>query len=184
MNRPLKHRIRMSPRTTCGWQTLTVHRWTVGGGIILDGGNILMVLNHRKGGRTDWSTPGGVIDEGETVVDGLTREVVEETGLSVESWIGPVYTVVAEAIDMNWTLRVEVHLADGYSGQLHIDDPDGIVQAADWVPKGKLEELLNGQQLWLREPLLGYMNNDLPESGEFRYRILGRDIGSLYVERV
>ena len=65
----------MSQRTTCGWQTLIVRRWTVGGGIILNEEAILMVLNHRKGGRTDWSTPGGVIDEGETVLEGLTREV-------------------------------------------------------------------------------------------------------------
>ena len=42
---------------------------------------------------------------------------------------------------MNWTLRVEVHLAVEYSGRIHIDDPDGIVQAADWVPKEKLDEL-------------------------------------------
>ena len=161
-----------------------MRRWTVGGGIILNEEAILMVLNHRKGGRTDWSTPGGVIDEGETVLEGLTREVTEETGLSVPSWLGPVYTVVAEAIDMNWTLRVEVHLAVEYSGQIHIDDPDGIVQAADWVRKEDLEDLLAGQQLWLREPLLGYANDDLPEGGEFRYRIDGKDINALSVERV
>ena len=174
----------MSQRITCGWQTLVVRRWTVGGGIILNEEAILMVLNHRKGGRTDWSTPGGVIDEGETVLEGLTREVTEETGLSVPSWLGPVYTVVAEATDMNWTLRVEVHLAVEYSGQIHIDDPDGIVQAADWVRKEDLEDLLAGQQLWLREPLLGYVNDDLPEGGEFRYRIDGKDINALSVERV
>lgn len=161
-----------------------VRRWTVGGGIILDEGSVLMVLNHRKGGRTDWSTPGGVIDEGETVLEGLTREVVEETGLAVTAWVGPVYTVLAEATDMNWTLRVEVHLAVEYSGRIHIDDPDGIVQAADWVPKEQLDELLVGQQLWLREPLLGYVNDDLPEGGEFRYRIAGKDINALRVERV
>ena len=85
---------------------------------------------------------------------------------------------------MNWTLRVEVHLAVEYSGRIHIDDPDGIVQAADWVPKEKLDELLVGQQLWLREPLLGYVNGDLPEDGEFRYRIAGKDINALRVERV
>ncbi len=166
-----------------GWQTLDVRRWTVGGGVILDAGRVLMVHNHRKGGRTDWSTPGGVIDEGETVLQGLTREVAEETGLSIKDWIGPVYTVAAIAPDMDWTLRVEVHLATSYHGQLHIDDPDGIVQAADWIPKEDLADLLDGQQLWLREPLLGDLNDEVPKDGEFRYRILGTNISDLHVER-
>ena len=167
-----------------GWQTLAMRSWTVGGGVIFDSGRILMVHNHRRGGRTDWSTPGGVIDEGETVLEGLTREVQEETGLAVQDWSGPVYTVSAEAIDMNWTLGVEVHLAESYSGELHIDDPDGIVRAAEWVQREDIAELLDGQQLWLREPLMGYLNDDGPKSGEYNYRIYGSSHSELRVERI
>ena len=83
----------MSLTNRCGWQTLVMRRWTVGGGVIFDSDRILMVHNHRRGGRTDWSTPGGVIDEGETVLEGLTREVEEEPGLAVQGWSGPVSTV-------------------------------------------------------------------------------------------
>ena len=64
-----------------------VRNWAVGGGIICKEDQVLMVQNQRRGGRTDWSTPGGVIDEGETVLEGLTREVKEETDIDIEGTI-------------------------------------------------------------------------------------------------
>ncbi|MEC8829108.1 MAG: NUDIX hydrolase [Actinomycetota bacterium] len=174
----------MSRLGTYRWQTAKVRDWVVGGGIIRQRGRVLMVHNQRRGGRTDWSTPGGVIDKGETVLEGLTREVKEETGLVVEDWSGPVYTVSVVAHDMNWTLRVEVHLASGYIGDLDVDDPDGIVTAAEWVPKAQLTSLLAGQQPWMGEPLLEYLTGEVQEGYEYRYRIDGADLDDLRVQRL
>ena len=73
--------------------------WVVGGALILSDEGVLLVQNRRRNGSHDWTPPGGVIDEGETLLEGLTREVQEETGLRVTEWAGPVYEVRCEAPD-------------------------------------------------------------------------------------
>ena len=46
-------------------------------GIILDGENILLIHTKRY---DDYSFPGGGVDKGETLEDGVKREINEETG--------------------------------------------------------------------------------------------------------
>jgi len=46
-------------------------------GIVLDGDNILLLYTERY---HDYSLPGGGVDEGESLTDGLKRELKEETG--------------------------------------------------------------------------------------------------------
>ncbi|MBO6937270.1 MAG: NUDIX hydrolase [Deltaproteobacteria bacterium] len=47
----------------------------------VDGGIVLIERNNEPKG---WALPGGFIDYGELVEDGARREVMEETGLTVE----------------------------------------------------------------------------------------------------
>lgn len=144
-----------------------------------------MVNNRRHSGLTDWTTPGGVIDPGETMLEGLTREVEEETGLAVARWDGPVYTVEAHAVDMDWTLRVETHISVEHSGEVAIDDPDGIVFDARWVAPDELDRLLGGQHRWFVEPLLTFLSQQRwSEPPHFRYEVRGTDHRSLEVIRI
>lgn len=158
--------------------------WLVGGAVIESAGALLLVCNRRRDGRFDWSPPGGVIDEGEEMIEGLTREVVEETGLMVAEWRGPVYEIVAEAPDMGWRLRVEAHQALAVSGVMAVDDPDGIVIDAKHVERPEAEQLLGAGAQWVREPLLEFLDERWNGSRTFRYRIGGADLRSLVVERL
>ena len=148
------------------------------------GDGVLLVENQRRNGTSDWTPPGGVIDPGEDLLVGLTREVREETGLEVLRWAGPLYGISAEAPDLGWRLRVEVHLAAEVAGDLSIgDDPDGIVVAADWVGASSCADRLCTSHQWVREPLLEWMIERFEAMREFRYEVLGTGVSDVRVTR-
>jgi 8-oxo-dGTP diphosphatase len=47
-------------------------------------GRVLLVRRARAPGRDLFSLPGGVVEAGETLAEAVAREVLEETGLTVE----------------------------------------------------------------------------------------------------
>jgi 8-oxo-dGTP diphosphatase len=159
-------------------------RWLVGGGLVVADQGVLLVQNRRRDGRLDWSPPGGVIDAGESLVEGLTREVEEETGLRVHGWAGPAYRIRAHAPDMGWHLEVEAHLAEGFDGELRVDDPDGIVVAARFVGADECVELLGHSPRWVREPLCAWLA-DRVAGARHAYRVEGGPgVGPLSVTRL
>lgn len=56
------------------------HSVSVAGVVVDDAGRVLMT-QRRDNGR--WEAPGGVLEPGECILDGLRREVREETGLEI-----------------------------------------------------------------------------------------------------
>ena len=161
--------------------------WLVAGAVIEADDGLLLVQNRRRSGGTDWSTPGGVIDAGETVLEGLSREVTEETGLVVSGWAGPLYGVEVTAPGLGWNLRVEVHAATGFSGQLAIADPDGIVVDARFVSGGEHAHLLGQTHPWVGEPLCDWFElrwEHGPGRTVYRYQIAGDDLAKATVVRL
>lgn len=158
-----------------------MRRWLVAGAVIEGPDGVLLVQNRRRDGRVDWSPPGGVVDEGETVLEGLTREVAEETGLVVAAWEGPIYEIEAEAPDLGWHLRVEVHRAVAIAGVLEVADPDGIVVDACYVAAGECAGHLRASPMWVRDPLGAWLGERWEGSRSFRYRVDGTDPASLRV---
>ena len=155
--------------------------WLVAGAVIEGPQGVLLVANRRRNGAIDWSTPGGVIDPGESVLAGLGREVTEETGLVVTQWGGLLYEIEAEAPDLGWNLRVEVHLAAAVEGELRVEDPDGIVCEADYVDPADCPDRLQQAHPWVREPLAAWIGERWPSTRRFRYRVEGSDLRSLTV---
>jgi len=163
-----------------------LREWLVAGALVETEGRLLMVRNRRRGGWSDWSTPGGVIDEGDaSLLEGLAREVEEETGLRVRRWEGPVYEVQAIALDLGWSMRCEVHRALEFEGELNVADPDGIVVDAVFVPHVDCGALLGECARWVAEPLGEWLAERWgpADSRGYRYEVRGTARTDLQVRR-
>ena len=54
------------------------------GAVVIDGDQVLLIRRGQQPMKGQWSLPGGALEVGETLLDGVRREVREETGLEVE----------------------------------------------------------------------------------------------------
>ncbi|MFO7694725.1 MAG: NUDIX domain-containing protein [Vicinamibacterales bacterium] len=61
------------------------------GGVVFVDGRVLLVKRRFEPLAGRWSLPGGALEVGETLAEGLAREMQEETGLDVD--VGPVVEV-------------------------------------------------------------------------------------------
>jgi ADP-ribose pyrophosphatase YjhB (NUDIX family) len=53
------------------------------GGVVIDNGCALLIRRASEPLRGEWSIPGGMLELGETLEQGVARELLEETGLQV-----------------------------------------------------------------------------------------------------
>jgi ADP-ribose pyrophosphatase YjhB (NUDIX family) len=109
------------------------HSVSVSGVVIDDHGRALLI-RRRDNGR--WEPPGGVLELGETIHDGLRREVREETGLDIEAIaLSGVYKNMTRAI-VNLVFRCKIT-----GGALAAnDEASGFRWAADSEVPGLMDE--------------------------------------------
>src|SRR5215472_5283488 len=53
------------------------------GGVIIDGGRTVLIRRGTEPLLGQWSIPGGTLEIGETLEEGVARELLEETGIKV-----------------------------------------------------------------------------------------------------
>ena len=49
-------------------------------GVVYKDGKVLLIRSERRG----WEIPGGIVEQGEAILDGLRREILEESGITAE----------------------------------------------------------------------------------------------------
>jgi ADP-ribose pyrophosphatase YjhB (NUDIX family) len=124
--------------------------------------NKLLMVRHRKKDKKYWLLPGGRIEYGETLVEALKREILEETGFEVE--VGN-FMFISEAIPEDVHRHIlniffEAHIV---KGTLKIGNDD-ILDAVEFIDIDKLDDLViypiikEELKLYIRErKSLGYI---------------------------
>jgi 8-oxo-dGTP diphosphatase len=131
------------------------------GAVVVHQGRILLIRRAQEPRKGHWSLPGGLLELGETLLDGVAREVNEETGLTVEplqliELIDRIYLedhriryhyviadylcrvtggslqAASDADDVRWADRHEWFPLQGASGKLQLDDVTCRVMEAAW----------------------------------------------------
>jgi 8-oxo-dGTP diphosphatase len=75
------------------------------GGVVIDRHRVLLIRRGSEPLKGEWSIPGGLLELGEELAEGVRRELKEETGLEVE----PVETILAFDRIMREGSRVKYH---------------------------------------------------------------------------
>ena len=80
------------------------------GAVILDGNRVLLVRRGQEPMKGEWSIPGGALELGETLEAAIRREVLEETGLEIET--RAVVEVLDKVVVENGRVRYHYVLID------------------------------------------------------------------------
>jgi ADP-ribose pyrophosphatase YjhB (NUDIX family) len=109
--------------------------------VVLRGDYVLLVQRGREPARGLWGLPGGALELGEALVEGVRREVLEECGVTIE--VGPLVGVFEpKQRDANGRLRFHYVVLDylaTYTGGALLAADD----AADarWIRLAELDRL-------------------------------------------
>ena len=114
------------------------------GAVIVDGKGRILLVKHvvERGGfwQDKWICPGGELELGETIEEGIVREVREETNLEIKltTPLTPFDRIVKEGGEIRLHVVYIDYLAELVGGELK---PASDVGEAVWVGKEKLPEI-------------------------------------------
>ena len=130
------------------------------GAIVEDDEGRILLVKHKpeKGGfwQGKWICPGGKLELGETIGDGIKREVKEETGLEVELVKPlPAFDRIVKSTD--WI-------------DLHVVYIDYVAKVAGGELKADSDV---GEALWVEKDELGRVWDDIHEDAQRLFKLAG-----------
>lgn len=117
-------------------------------GIVLKDSHVLIVKRKQGEGNLQWQFPGGVIENGETDLQAVIREITEETGCEVD-----VVKLLGQRLHPYTKKTISYWICQYKSGTLSIYDDD--LEDVKWINK---DELLNYFTTSVYEPVLKYLD--------------------------
>lgn len=103
----------------------------VGAVVVIVDGEGRLLLEERKFPKDLWGLPGGLMELGESTEDTAKREVMEETGLTVDElnlinvYSGPQHFVVAENGDEFYVVTL-AYYSNKFQGELIVDRKESL----------------------------------------------------------
>jgi ADP-ribose pyrophosphatase YjhB (NUDIX family) len=107
----------------------------------------ILLCRHEKGGKERWLLPGGGVNSGESLVDALHRELLEEVGIKDELPVeGPVAIVDSIAPQRSFAAKHVVHIIFagdlGYRSLEMVSSQDAAVRGHRLFGVGDLDEVV------------------------------------------
>jgi 8-oxo-dGTP diphosphatase len=129
------------------------------GAVVLKDNRVLLVRRAKPPAQGLWAIPGGSVELGETLQQATEREILEETGITIQAK-KPVYTF--DLIEKDENNRIRFHyvivdlMADYISGKpLPGDDADEV----RWVSSEELKNLdVNPRTLTVLNSVFGFFS--------------------------
>lgn len=120
----------------------------------------ILLCRHEKPGREYWLLPGGGVNSGESLVEALQRELLEEVGIDDIPFEGPIAVVDSIAPIRSLAARHVVHII--FSGDLGGRSLEAVTSADAAVRGHRLFTLTELDEIVLHPPIQRFVGRWRP----------------------